>query len=70
MSAGRAAALDRRMSGYAAKFVSDSEAEPTAANLERVLASCVRPPRAEEFPAIRRHVAKWREVRARETASA
>ena len=66
MSAGRAAAVDRLMSGYAAHFVNDCGSEPTAANLARVLASCVRPPRAEEYPAIRRHVAKWREVRARE----
>ncbi len=69
MSAGRAAAVDRLMSGYAAHFVNDSESEPTAANLARVLASCVRPPRAEDYPAIRRHVGKWRELRAREQVS-
>jgi hypothetical protein len=69
VSAGRAAALDRRNSGYAARFVNECEGEPTAANLTRVLARCVRPPRAEDYPAIRRHVGKFRELRSREQAA-
>ena len=64
MSAGRDAAIDRRLSGYAARFVNECDGPATAANLTRVLASCVRPPRPGEFPRIRRHVTRWREVRA------
>ena len=64
MSAGRVAALDRRNSGYAARLVNECEQEPTAANMTRVLAACVRPPRPGDYPAIRRHVTRWRELRA------
>jgi len=69
VSAGRAAAADRLMSGYAAHFVNDCEGPATAANLTRVLASCVRPPRAGDYPAIRRHVERFRELRSRERMS-
>ena len=64
MSAGRDAAIDRRNSGYAARFVNECDGPATAANLTRVLASCVIRPRAADYPQIRRHVARWREVRA------
>ena len=56
-------ALDRRNSGYAAKYVNDSDQEPTDANLKRVLARCVRAPRPEDYPAIRHHVAAFRVTR-------
>ena len=58
MSAGRDAAIDRRLSGYAARFVSECDGPATAANLVRVLGRDVR---AREFPAVRRHVALRRE---------
>lgn len=56
----RASALAARYSGYACHFINDSEAEPTDANLERVLSGCVRRPRPEEFAKIRAEVEAWR----------
>lgn len=63
----QAIARDRRNQRYAIKFAIDSEmvlgdsnAEPTDRNLQLVLAHCVRPPYAEEYPEIRRYVELYR----------
>jgi hypothetical protein len=56
----RVAALDRRYRRYAIKFALDSDAEPSDAELKRVLDRCVRPARAAEYPEIRRRVVLYR----------
>ena len=58
-------ALERRNSGYAAKFVNDSDDYPTDANITRILGGCIRTPRAGDFEDIRRYVRVWRQLRAR-----
>lgn len=65
--AARAAAWERRFSGYAIKFVAgcgpvldDCGADPTDANLEIVLARCARRPDPSWCDEIRRHVAQYR----------
>lgn len=59
-------ALERRNSGYAAKFVNDSTEDPTDGNLARVLSQCVRAPRPGDYEDIRRYVRVWRQLRARQ----
>ena len=64
----RADAVEARHQGYAIKFVLDcgmdgrapANAEPTGENLALTLGSCGRPPRADEYPAIRMHVDTYR----------
>jgi hypothetical protein len=57
----RAAALARRYLRYAIKFDLDAEgAEPTDANLKRILDRCVRPARRAEFPEIRHQLTRYR----------
>jgi hypothetical protein len=58
----------RRAQRYAAKFRADTVGleppqplPPTDENLARVLNRCVRPARAEEYPAIRAALAAWKE---------
>ena len=61
-------ALERRKSGYAAKFVNDCDEPPTDVNLARVLSACVRAPHPEDYHDIRRYVRVWRQLRARQVA--
>jgi hypothetical protein len=56
-------ALERRYSGYAAKFVNECDGPPTDENLRTHLAGCVRPPRPAEYDAIRPHVTGFRTTR-------
>lgn len=46
---------------YAMKFINDSDAKPTNAEIVRVLGECVRPPEPNEFSAIRAAVFAWRQ---------
>ena len=59
-------ALERRKSGYAARFVNESDEAPTDGNLARVLSACVRAPHPEDYHDIRRYVRVWRSLRARQ----
>lgn len=59
------AGLAKRDSGYAAKFVNETDEAPTDENLASVLAGCVRPPRPVDYEQIRRYVGVWRQVRAK-----
>lgn len=56
---------EQRKAGYAAKFVNDSDQDPTDANLARALGQCVRAPQSEDYEDIRRYVRVWRQLRAR-----
>ena len=56
-------APERRKSGYAARFVNETDEPPTDANLARVLSSRVHP---EDYHDIRRYVRVWRQLRARQ----
>jgi hypothetical protein len=56
----KATALASRYVAYAMKFLNESKAIPTDAELERVLSGCVRAPRPEEYPKIRAEVESWR----------
>ena len=60
-------AVEHRNMRYAMKYVNESAAEPTDANLAAVLASCGRPPKPAEFPFIRRHVHTFQDGRATRT---
>lgn len=52
--------LEKRYRRYAVKFCLDCTGSPTDDALSSVLAGCCRRPRADEYPAIRRHVAAYR----------
>jgi len=56
-------APERRKSGYAARFVNETDEPPTDANLARVLPGRVHP---EDYHDIRRYVRVWRQLRARQ----
>lgn len=59
---GRIAKEADRARGYAMKFINDSAAYPSDANLAEVLANCARAPRPEWLPIIRAEVLAWREA--------
>lgn len=56
----RATALASRYVAYAMKFLNETEDEPTDENIEKRLGGCVRPPKPEDYPYIRREVFAWR----------
>jgi len=61
-------ALQQRHQSYAIHFVlgcgmdgrAEANAEPTDENIALTLSTCVRPPRPDEYPAIRQHVDTYR----------
>jgi hypothetical protein len=61
----RAVTEAQRARGYAMKFINDTSAPPTDANLVEVLAHCVRKPKLEWLPAIRAEVLAWRKASGR-----
>jgi len=69
MSTWDAPVAKRRAEAYAAKFVNDSDAEPTDTEMAAVFAHCVRPASMTLYPLIRMQVTRLRQIRAMERAT-
>ena len=57
----RATAIASRHVAYAMHFINDTRDAPTDEAIERELSGCVRAPKPEEYPYIRREVLAWRQ---------